>query len=170
MSEDHSAEERISQMIQRYEKELLRLCCIYLKDASLAEDAVQETFWKAYRNLHAFRGNSSPRTWLVRIAINVCKDLRRTAWFRSIKHAVALDRVQIAHEDSSLEAHSELVRQVMDLPTVCKDVVLLYYYEGFTLEQIAAVLHVSTATVYRRLEKAKVILKANLEGGMGDEE
>lgn len=62
----------ISQWIRTYEKDLLRLCCVYLKDVSLAEDAVQETFLKAYSHLPSFRGNSSPKTWLVRIAINVC--------------------------------------------------------------------------------------------------
>ena len=60
----------ISQWIRTYEKDLLRLCCVYLKDVALAEDAVQETFLKAYSHLPSFRGNSSPKTWLVRIAIS----------------------------------------------------------------------------------------------------
>ena len=77
-------EARISRMVKTYEKDLLRLCCMYLKDAVMAEDAVQETFLKAYKSLHAFRGESSEKTWLMRIAINVCKDMQRTAWFRNL--------------------------------------------------------------------------------------
>ena len=69
-------EERISQMIKTYEKDLLRLCRVYLKEESLAEDAMQETFIKAYKNLHTFRGESSEKTWLFRIAINVCRDMQ----------------------------------------------------------------------------------------------
>lgn len=49
---DNQPEERIRQMIQTYEKDLLRLCRVYVKDAATAEDAVQETFVKAYRSLN----------------------------------------------------------------------------------------------------------------------
>ena len=56
--------DRLDQMVQRYEKDLLRLCCIYLKDRTAAEDVVQETFLKAFRNMGSFRGESSEKTWL----------------------------------------------------------------------------------------------------------
>lgn len=60
--------EVLSEWIRTYEKDLLRLCCMYLRDVTLAEDAVQETFLKAYRHLPSFHGDSSPKTWLVRTA------------------------------------------------------------------------------------------------------
>ena len=66
----------------RWEQSLLRTCFAYLGDLSLAEDAVQETFLKAWKNLDRFRGEASEKTWLLRIAINTCKDVRRSAWFR----------------------------------------------------------------------------------------
>ena len=77
---DNQPEERIRQMIQTYEKDLLRLCRVYVKDAATAEDAVQETFVKAYRSLNRFRGESCEKTWLIRIAINVCKGYLRSPW------------------------------------------------------------------------------------------
>ena len=63
-------EERLNQMVLTYEKDLLRLCCAYLKDIDLARDAVQETFLKAYRRMDQFNGKASEKTWLMRIAIN----------------------------------------------------------------------------------------------------
>lgn len=159
----------ISQWVRSYEKELLRLCCVYLKDVSLAEDAVQETFWKAYRRLTDFRGDSSPRTWLVRIAINVCKDMSRSAWFRMLRNAVVLDTLQLPAPEGSHELRSALVAEIMRLPRVCREVVLLYYYEGFTQAEIAETLHVSVPTVHRRLEKAYGLLKDELKGGCFDE-
>ena len=153
---------RISRMIQTYEKDLLRLCCVYLKDSSMAEDAVQETFLKAYKNLQSFRGESSEKTWLVRIAVNVCKDMQRTAWFRNIGRMVSIDDVQIPQE---LDVKSALVAEIMQLPGKLKEVVLLYYYEDMNLSEIAEVLNVSITTVHRRLEKARVLLKNMLEGG-----
>jgi len=55
----------------------LHLCCMYLKDVNMAEDTVQEAFLKAYQHMDSFRGESSEKSWLYRIAINVCNDMRR---------------------------------------------------------------------------------------------
>ena len=66
-------------LIEKYERGVLHLCCIYLRDMHMAEDAVQETFLKAYKSLNAFRGESSEKTWLYRIPINVCIDMRPAA-------------------------------------------------------------------------------------------
>lgn len=160
-----NAEERISQWISDYEKDLLRLCCVYLKDVSLAEDAVQETFLKAYKNLDSFRNDCAAKTWLVRIAINVCKDMRRSAWFRMLRNAIELDRLQIGLPEGNHEIHSDLVVQIMNLPRTCKEVILLQYYEGFSKAEIAETLHISHTTVRRRLEKAYGLLKNGLKGG-----
>lgn len=157
-------EERISRMIKTYEKDLLRLCRVYLKDSSMAEDAVQETFLKAYKNLHSFRGESSEKTWLIRIAINVCKDMQRTAWFRNIGRMVNLDDVQIPQVQEH-DVKSAVVSEIMRLPKKLKEVVLLYYYEDMNQSEIAEILNVSITTVHRRLEKARALLKDMLEGG-----
>ena len=157
-------EARISRMVKIYEKDLLRLCCMYLKDAVMAEDAVQETFLKAYKSLHAFRGESSEKTWLMRIAINVCKDMQRTAWFRNLGKMVSIENIQIPAEQE-MSISSELVSEIMKLPSKYKEVVLLYYYEGMNQSEVAQILSVSITTVHRRLEKARELLKKQLEGG-----
>lgn len=157
-------EARISRMVKTYEKDLLRLCCMVLKDAVMAEDAVQETFLKAYKSLHAFRGESSEKTWLMRIAINVCKDMQRTAWFRNLGKMVSIENVQIPAEQE-MSISSELVSEIMKLPSKYKEVVLLYYYEGMNQSEVAQILSVSITTVHRRLEKARELLKKQLEGG-----
>ena len=80
-------EERLNHMVLTYEKELLRLCCVYLRDIELARDAVQETFLKAYRRMDKFEGKASEKTWLMRIAINTCKDMLRGGWLRHVDRA-----------------------------------------------------------------------------------
>ena len=67
---DSSRIERLEQMVLCYEKDLLRICCVYLRDWKAAEDAVQDTFLKAYRHLDTFRNDSNEKTWLIQIAIN----------------------------------------------------------------------------------------------------
>ena len=157
-------EERISQMIKTYEKDLLRLCRVYLKEESLAEDAMQETFIKAYKNLHTFRGDSSDKTWLFRIAINVCRDMQRTSWFRNISRMVSLDSVQIQQPQKSEISHA-LMDEIMRLPKKYREVILLYYYEDMKQNEIAEILGVSVITVCRRIEKARELLKDMLKGG-----
>ena len=80
----------LSRLMAAYEKDILKLCCLYLQDAGMAEDAAQETFFKAYRALDRFRGECADKTWLVRIAVNTCKDMRRAAWLRFVDRRVTL--------------------------------------------------------------------------------
>lgn len=163
---DSREEEKISRLIKTYEKDLLRLCCVMLKDSVMAEDAVQETFIKAYRNLRAFRGDSSEKTWLIRIAINVCRDMRRTVWFRNIGRTVSLSEAELAKKQEP-SVSSALIGEIMRLPEKYKEVILLHYYEGLTQSEVAGILRVSSPTVHRRLIKARALLKELLEGGNG---
>ena len=78
-----SREQELVRLVDAYQFSLRRMCCAILRDRALAEDAVQETFLKAYKTLDTFRKESSEKTWLMRIAINTCRDFRRSAWFRS---------------------------------------------------------------------------------------
>ena len=66
----NSHEAMLAHMVAQYEVMLLRTCYMYLRDRGLAEDATQETFLKAYKALDSFRGESSEKTWLMRIAMN----------------------------------------------------------------------------------------------------
>ena len=72
----------IGRLMEQYGSSLLRMSALYLKDADLAQDAVQETFIKAYRHFSEYRGESSEKTWLTSICMNTCRDMLRTAWFR----------------------------------------------------------------------------------------
>ncbi len=162
-------EEMISSWIRMYEKDLLRLCFVYMKDVALAEDAVQETFLKAYKNMVAFRGDGSAKAWLVRIAVNVCRDMCRSAWFRMLRNAAELDKYQIPLEEGNHEIRSVLVADIMNLPRIYREAVLLHYYEGFNKTEIAQTLRVSNTTVQRRLEKAYRLLKNALKGENIDE-
>jgi RNA polymerase sigma-70 factor (ECF subfamily) len=78
---------RIEELIDLYGDGILRLCILYLGDRHLAEDAFQETFVKAWKKRDDFRGDSSVKTWLTRIAINTCRDLLRSGWFRTMRRS-----------------------------------------------------------------------------------
>jgi RNA polymerase sigma-70 factor (ECF subfamily) len=146
----------------QYKSDLMRMSFAFLKDAALAEDAVQETFVKAYQAMASFRGDSSEKTWLMRIAINTCRNIRRDSWFRFVDRNVTLETLpmQVAsNEDRAL------IESVMNLPYKQREVVLLYYYQGLSFQEISETLGVAISTVSTRLKKAYERLRCEMEGG-----
>ena len=69
-------------LVELYQGPVLRMCVLTLRDKTLAEDATQETFLKVYRALDTFRGESSEKAWIMKIAVHTCWDINRSAWFR----------------------------------------------------------------------------------------
>ncbi len=155
-------EVELERMMAHYETSLLRMCFLYLHDVHMAEDAVQETFLKAYGHLNTFRGDSSEKTWLMRIAINACKDMRRTSWFRKVDFSTSLDDVPEAVYEFTLWDDS-LIQEIMRLPGKFKDVVLLFYYQDMTANEVSESLRIPISTVYDRLKRAQKKLQRQLE-------
>lgn len=163
---DSVREEALRRIMAQYKNDLMRMCVAYLKDSALAEDAVQETFVKAYKAMATFRGDSGEKTWLMRIAINTCRDMRRERWFRFVDRSVTADALPM--QTDSQEDYA-LMEAVMSLPCRHKEVVLLYYYQGLNLQEIAEALGIAVSTVSVRLKKAREKLRRELEGGHEDD-
>lgn len=161
-------DQTLERLVAQFQIPLLRTCYMILRDRTLSEDAVQETFMKAYRNLGDFRGESSEKTWLMRIAMNTCRDIRKSNWFRYINRAVTPEMLQYASVDC--EAYEEtLINEVMRLPFALRGVVLLYYYQNMDTNEIAEILGIARSSVSGRLQRARKKLRAVLERMDSDE-
>ena len=79
---DRQPAPELERLVAQYQGAVLRTCYLYLCDRSQAEDAVQETFLKVYRNLDSFRGESSEKTWILKIAMRTCYDMNHSGWSR----------------------------------------------------------------------------------------
>ena len=158
-----SKDARIEQMVIRHQLPLLRLCYVYLHDEELAKDAVQETFIKAYRSLDDFREDSSEKTWLTRIAINTCKDLQKSSWFRHIDRTITLDTLPEPVDFAEPEDES-LTLEIMKLPAKLKEVALLCWFQGLSYNEAAEALGVSLQAVGSRLNRARRKLLFAMEG------
>ena len=152
----------LDEAITRWEKPLLKLCFAYLCDTALAEDAVQETFFKAWKNCGKFRSEADEKTWLTRIAINTCKDLMKSAWARNTDRSVSPDQLPEGAVPFD-EQDDTVTRAVLALPRELKEATLLHWYQGMTLKEMAKTLRLPRSTVNYRLKKAKAILKEELE-------
>lgn len=157
-------EEKLYDLVNQYQAPLLRMCYLYLQDTSLAEDAVQETFIKAYKALDQFRGESSEKTWLMRIAINTCRDMQRTGWFRHVDRSISPDSLPTAAAPFD-EIDEEITIAIMKLPRKCKEIFMLRYYQGMSVTEIAASLDVTPSTISNQLARAKKKLRIVLKGG-----
>ena len=159
---DNSHDQRLIQLVEQYQTALLRMCYVDLQDEELARDAVQETFLKAYKALPSFRDECSEKTWLFSIAVNTCRSMRRSAWFRHVDRRVTPDQLPgaiPAQDDDS----PEILCEIMKLPPKLREVVMLYYWKDMSMNEIAAALHLAQSTVTARLKRAREKLRVMLE-------
>lgn len=157
-----SAEQRLTDMMREYGQSLLHTCFLILHDAHAAEDAVQDTFLKAYKNLHRLRAASNEKAWLMTIAVNTCRDYLRTAWLRRVDRRVPLEDLPIAAPDS--EPFDDTVTQaIMGLPRKLREAFVVYYFQQTTIAQTAEILGVTERIVGYRLKKARDILQDALK-------
>ena len=109
-------------LLEEHGDHLLRLCTLYLGDRSQAEDAVQDTFLRALRAWPGFRGDCAVETWLVRIAINVCKRQLRSPWRLLRAPQESLDSLRMEGPEPPDDT---LVRAIQALPPKYREVIIL---------------------------------------------
>ena len=156
MREDKKAE--FERVYIDYRENIFRVCILMLKDPQASEDATQETFYKALCKFNRFKAESSVKTWLTRIAINVCKD--------KLKKKSSIETPQ---EDVDILSYNENIDQkltvseaINSLPVELREVVVLYYYQELTHKEISKILGISVPNVAYRLRTAKNKLKIYL--------
>jgi len=162
---DGGRQEQLAEMVARYEELLMKVCYAYLCDVQQAQDAVQETFLKAYKSLGGFRAEGSRRNWLITIARNTCRDMGRFGWFRHVDRRVRLEDLPVAGAEEVPEEEKELTAAVLSLPTKLKEAVVLYYYQNFSVKETAEILGITQPSVSNRLSRARKKLRAQLEKG-----
>jgi RNA polymerase sigma-70 factor (ECF subfamily) len=159
----------MGRLLEQYGDTLLRVCFLYLKDPHLAEDAVHDTLIKAYKSYAKFKGDCSEKTWLTRIAVNVCKNYMRSSWWRRTYPVNDLDCIP---RDEGADGHPQdetLLLEVMKLSQKYKLVILMYYYQEMLIKEISQVLKIPEGTVSVRLKRARETLKSKLKGWYYDE-
>lgn len=159
---DSVKQERLTVLIRQYEKDILRICYLYLHDREQAKDAVQETFLKAYIHLDSLRDEKKEKSWLARIAVNICRDYLRTPWIVHVNRYVQPEDLRIAAEQPD-ETHAELTAALMNLPRKHMEAVILRYVQGYDIHETAEILGITPSAVSRRCRKACILLKDELE-------
>jgi RNA polymerase sigma-70 factor (ECF subfamily) len=163
--------EQLEYLMRRFGGKVLKLAYYHIRDRHQAEDIAQEVFCRVFKNLDGFREESSYYTWIYRITVNVCRDYIRSAYFRRILPWGDPGYTDILKksEERMFEAAEggEVFQKVMDLPLKYRIVIVLYYFEELTTNEISEVLKIGENAVRTRLCRGRKILKELLvrEGG-----
>ncbi|HYG57907.1 MAG TPA: sigma-70 family RNA polymerase sigma factor [Symbiobacteriaceae bacterium] len=168
-------EQALQRLVEAHGNTVLHLAYMYLKDRDLAEDVFQEVFTRVYLQLHTFRGEASPKTWICRITVNLCRDkLRSWTARRVLLMGEDLLRSMAGGAEETEDAvlaeadRGAVMEAIMRLPMEYREAVLLYYYEEMDTKEVATALGLSEGTLRSRLHRARARLKALLmEGGFG---
>ena len=155
---------RFDELYAQYADDVLRVAYFYLADRHKAEDVCQDVFVKLYTHGHTIAPGRE-KAWLLRVTVNCCRDLWRSAWLkRVVLGAPTLDVIPAQDETvEQREEKAELMRAVSKLPAAFKETVLLHYYQGLGISEIAQMLDLPEGTISSRLSRARKKLEVLLK-------
>ena len=153
-------EPQLERMMDQYGSAMLRLCYVYLKNRSAAEDAVQEAFIKTYQKCPQFESAAQEKAWIMQVTANICKDILRSGWNRHI--VLTEEYPEPVAPEKTPETDSDLLQAVLALKPNYRMVIVMHYYLDFRVNEIAKILKVPQSTISVRLRRARNLLKQKI--------
>ncbi len=153
--------EDFEQIYNRYAKTVYTAAYQYLLNRQLAEDAVQETFLKLYIKQPPFRSESHRKAWLIRVAVNLSKNMLKSKKNSSLSFDESIETPSF-DEHEKTDSKLDVERALRKLQPVQREIVYLYYYEQYSVNEIAVMLKMPEGTVKSHLSRARKALKEYL--------
>lgn len=157
----------IEALIDRQGDRVIRTAFMYLKNYSDAEDVFQMTFEKYLISRPEFESEEHEKAWFLRVAVNICKNLLSSGWKKKVIYDEAIIKnisEHIGADDAGTSENNEAVlRAVLELPQKLSVKVQLFYYEEYSVAQIAQILDISVGNVTTRLNRARKRLEKSLK-------
>ena len=156
----------VQEIMGKYKNSIYAAAFSICADAGDSEDVVQDTFIQYYMTHKNFDDEQHIRSWLLRVAINKAKNIRSSFWRRN--------RIPLEEYMESLPFETpeskELFEEVMKLPEKYRIVVHLFYYEDYSIKEIAEIIKTTESNVKVRLSRGRAMLKETLKEGWEDEQ
>jgi RNA polymerase sigma-70 factor, ECF subfamily len=162
MNKSSGADDYINGLLDKYSDMVMRIAFSNLKNQQAAEDIFQEVFIKLMEKMPAFENQDHEKAWIIRVTINLCKNHLKTTWFR--KTTALEENICITKDEQR-----EVLEAVMELPIRYRNVVYLFYYEGYSMKEIAEILKQKQTTIGTWLYRARKLLEININGGSDGE-
>ena len=166
----------LTEVIERYADMILRIAYQNVKNMHDAEDVCQDVFLKLLEKDRDFENEEHLKAWLIRCTVNKSKDFLKSGWYRNLVHNVVMtygDGEEKYETDCNvrdngkyeperiMNEESEVLEEVMALPLKYRSVIYLYYYEEYSVEEIAGILQKNRNTIKTWLSRGRKILEKN---------
>ncbi|MGI5958545.1 MAG: sigma-70 family RNA polymerase sigma factor [Massiliimalia sp.] len=149
-------------LLETYSKTVLSVAYGYVKNMADAEDIAQDVFISLVESKVRFNNSEHEKAYIIRTTMNRCKNFLRAA---QIRRVVPLEDNLTT---SMPEEQGELLSAVLSLPVKYRTVIHLYYYENYSIKEIAEITHKNAATIGTLLARGRKLLKEALKGGESD--
>lgn len=154
-----------ARLYDQYATDVLRVCYFYLSDREKAEDVCQDVFVRLMTT-HPLLQPGREKSWLLKVALNRCRDLWRGAWLkRVILGGPTFELIPAPDEFSRRYDQQAMMAAINQLPATFKEVILLHYYQGMNISEIAQMLELPEGTISSRLSRGRKKLESILLKG-----
>lgn len=157
--ENQSIDE-IEYVINKYSDRLFRLAIVMLKNEEDAKDVLQNVFIKYVQKRPKFQSEEHRKAWLLRVCSNECRDFLR--YRKRHMHISFEENKEVLEQFGAEPDKTEVIALMQELPRKYKEVLHLFYVEGYQADEIADMLHISQAAVRKRMQRGREQLKMEL--------
>ena len=154
--------EKTEELFKKYGDEILRTCMLILRNRALAEDAAMTVYEQVFVSFKGFRGEAAEKTWHIRIAVNVCRNILKSSAYRTGTE-LPEEVSDNGDEYTKAETKAAVSQAIMSLSETYREAAVLHLYNGFTLKEAARLAGVSQSAMTFRVSKAKELLRKALE-------
>lgn len=154
-----------AELYEKYATDVLRMCYFYLADRQKAEDVTQDVFVRLITTNPDLQ-EGREKAWLLKVAMNRCRDLWRGAWLkRVVLGSPMFELVPAPDEFGQMAEQQEMMSAINQLPGMFKEVILLHYYQGYGIAEIAEMMELPEGTISSRLSRGRKKLEMILMKG-----
>lgn len=160
--------EYYEKLVKKYREMIYRIAFSNVKNKADAEDIVQDTFIRCIRKKPEFQNEIHEKAWLIRTTIHISYDLLKSPWY---KKTISLEEIKEGEINNFQLPYMEMddtLYIVMQLPFIYRIVIYLFYYEDYSIKEIATILKEKEGTIKTRLRRGREQVKKQLQEYNGD--
>ena len=155
----------LKRITEEYGNMVFRLCLIYIKNYTDAEDAYQEVFIKIIEKAPQFNSKEHEKAWLIKVTINHCKNILKK--YKNKKLITLDENIFISINNKN---EQDIIQNVLTLPINYRNVIYLYYYEGYSTKEISNIIKTKEVTIRSWLKRARDELRKLLGGVINEQD
>lgn len=157
--DSHSFYLSVDDVLKKYSDMVFKIAVTHTRNYEDAQDVFQNVFLRYIRKKHIFKDENHLKATLIRMTVNLCKNIYASAWYR---HTTELPEcLSSEHID---EESRELYFAIHELPMKYRTVIHLYYYEDMSIVEMSNLLGLKSSTIKSQLRRGRTLLKQNLRG------